>query len=119
MYTFPKRSVYTFATRSLYTFSTRSAYTVSMDTFSRVVCGTLDDRVIRMPMLMAMRQMSLVLTIVGGLGNVCRPDGYIAGTSTGPTVTFWVNPKTAGIRDRTDKITARLAAPADLHRPVS
>src|SRR5262245_39279426 len=88
----------TFPTRSLY--STRSAYTVSMDAFSRVVCGTLDDRVIRMPMLMAMRQMLVVLTIIGGLGNVCRPNEYIAGTSMGPTVTFWVNPKTAGISDR-------------------
>jgi hypothetical protein len=39
----------------VYTFSTRSAYTVSKDTFSRVVCRTLDDRAIRMPMLMTVQ----------------------------------------------------------------
>jgi hypothetical protein len=58
----------------VYTFSTLSAYIVSKDTFLRIVCGTLDDRVIKMPMLMAMRQMSVVLTIIGRLGNVCLPD---------------------------------------------
>jgi hypothetical protein len=56
-----------------------------MDTFSRVVCGTLDDRVIRIPMLMAMRQMSVVLTIISSLGNA-QPDEY-SRTSMESTVT--------------------------------
>jgi len=69
-------------------------------------------------MLMAMRQMSVVLTIIGGLWNVCRRMNSSRNFNR-THGNIYGKPKSGRNRDRSGKITARLAAPADLHRPVS